>query len=186
MIDRLATRLALGEDLRPPVDGQRRAAVAAVLHGAGPDGPRVLLMKRSERPGDPWSGHISLPGGRFEVADGDLRATAIRETQEELAIDLHGARLLGNLPRLHPLTAGPQGIEVTPFVFVTEDAPRPQLSAEAEGAFWLPLPLVASGALDGIYRHPAHPMDFPCWTYEGHTIWGLTLRILRDLLDRAA
>src|SRR3954462_3287692 len=96
-IEQLAARLNLGSGVKPPDDGRRRAAVAAVLHDE-PAGPRVLLMKRTEREGDPWSGHISLPGGGHHPTDGDLLATAIRETQEELGIDLAGARLLGNLP----------------------------------------------------------------------------------------
>ena len=63
-------------------------------------------------------GHISLPGGGFQTSDGDLLATAIRETHEELGIDLHATKLIGPLPTLSPLSTGPNGIEVTPFAFV--------------------------------------------------------------------
>jgi len=177
LIDRLAGKLVL-PDSRPPDDGKRRAAVAALIHD-----DRVLLMKRTERAGDPWSGHISLPGGRHEADDRDLLATAIRETHEELAIDLQGARILGSLGALHPRTSGPSGIEVTPFVFATSHAVEPRPSAEAEAAFWLPLELARSGAIDGTYAYPGSEMTFPSWRYEGHTIWGLTMRILGELLE---
>ena len=143
---------------------------------------RVLLMKRTARAGDPWSGHISLPGGGYAPGDADLLATAIRETKEELGIDLSAARLLGHLSALTPMTSGPNGMEVTPFVFTTEVAPEPCCGPEAESAFWLPLPLVASGALDGTYTYPGTDRTFPSWSYEGHLIWGLTYRILRELL----
>jgi len=139
-------------------------------------------MKRIERAGDPWSGHISLPGGRHDARDSDLLATAIRETHEELGIDLAGARLLGNLPVLQPFTSGPAGMEVTPFVFVTHAAVEPQVGPEAESAFWLPLELAASGALDGTYTYPGTERTFPSWQYDSHTIWGLTWRILGELL----
>jgi 8-oxo-dGTP pyrophosphatase MutT (NUDIX family) len=182
LIEGLAARLTLG-DARPAPDDRRRAAVAVVLHDA--PSPRVLLMKRAERPGDPWSGHISLPGGGFQVSDGDLRVTAIRETREELGIDLDGTRLLGGLDALHPRSSGPTGIEVTPFVFATEVALEPVCGPEALAAFWLPLDVAASGALDGTYTYPATAMAFPSWTYEGHVIWGLTRRIL-DLVLAAA
>ena len=92
LIQALARGLSLG-DVTPARDAQARAAVAVVLHDEA--SPRVLLMKRAERHGDPWSGHISLPGGRYQASDGDLRVTAIRETREELGIDLEdpgGAR----------------------------------------------------------------------------------------------
>jgi len=154
-----------------------------VLHAAA--SPRVLLMKRAERAGDPWSGHISLPGGGYQAEDGDLLVTAIRETREELGIDLHGTRVLGNLPPLHPRIAGPSGIEVTPFVFASEAVLEPVCGPEALAAFWLPLELAASGSLDGTYTYPSSTMTFPSWTYEGHVIWGLTWRILGDLLAAA-
>jgi 8-oxo-dGTP pyrophosphatase MutT (NUDIX family) len=183
-IERLLQRLNQGEHARPPDDGRRRAAVAALLHdpaGLG-EAPRVLLMKRMERSGDPWSGHISLPGGGHSTRDPDLLATAIRETHEELGIDLAGARLLGSLPALSPFTSGPNGMEVTPFVFVTQAAVEPQCGPEAESAFWLPLDLAASGTLDDTYTYPGTTRTFPSWRFESFTIWGLTWRILGDLL----
>jgi 8-oxo-dGTP pyrophosphatase MutT (NUDIX family) len=182
LIESLAASLAARSPRAPgpPAQGVRRAAVAVVLHDVA--SPRVLLMKRAERDGDPWSGHISLPGGGYQASDGDLRVTAIRETQEELGIELGGARLLGALDTLHPRSAGPQGIEVTPFVFATEAALEPVCGPEALAAFWLPIDLAASGALDGTYQIPASELGFPSWTYEGHVIWGLTRRILDDLL----
>jgi 8-oxo-dGTP pyrophosphatase MutT (NUDIX family) len=139
-------------------------------------------MKRTERTGDPWSGHISLPGGRHDKIDADLLETAIRETREELGIDLSGSRLLGNLPTLSPLSAGPSGMEVTPFVFVTHEPVEPQVSAEAAAAFWLPIESAISGALDDVYVYPGTDRQFPSWRFEGHTIWGLTFRILAELL----
>jgi 8-oxo-dGTP pyrophosphatase MutT (NUDIX family) len=183
LIEALAARLTLGE-ARPASDDRRRAAVAVVLHDA--PSLRVLLMKRAERTGDPWSGHISLPGGGYQASDGDLRVTAIRETREELGLDLEGTRLLGRLEALHPRTSGPTGIEVTPFVFATEVALEPVCGPEAIAAFWLPLELAASGALDSTYTYPASATAFPCWTYEGHVIWGLTRRILDLVLAASA
>ena len=179
-IDTLAARMTLG-DVRPRAVAIRQAAVAVVLHNA--PAPRVLLMKRVERVGDPWSGHISLPGGGYQASDGDLRVTAIRESREELTIDLSSARLLGNLPTLHPRSSGgAKQVEVTPFVFVTDVALEPVPGPEALSAFWLPLALAASGAIDATYQIPSTELSFPSWTYEGHVIWGLTRRILDDLL----
>ncbi len=182
-VDRLARRLAAPAPASPG-GAQRRAAVAAVLHDE-PAGPHVLLMKRVERPGDPWSGHISLPGGGYDPSDASLLETAIRETREELGIELAGARVLGSLPALHPRMSGPYGIEVTPFVFATEAAPEAVCGPEAACAFWLPLPLAASGSLDGTYTYPSTEATFPSWRYDGHVIWGLTWRILGELLAAA-
>jgi len=179
-VDRLAQRLVEAAPA-PGGAGQRRAAVAAVLHDE-PAGPRVLLMKRVERPGDPWSGHISLPGGGYHASDASLLETAIRETREELGIELARARVLGSLAPLHPRSAGPYGIEVTPFVFAVDAAPEAVCGPEAVSAFWLPLPLAASGTLDETYTYPSTQAQFPSWRYDGHVIWGLTWRILGELL----
>lgn len=182
MLDAIATLSErLGDPALAPLprDGQRRAAVAVVLHGYD-----LLLMKRSERIGDPWSGHISLPGGRHEPEDPHLLATAIREAREEMAIDLSGAQLLGCLPTLHPLMAGPKGIEVTPFVFAASELPVVSTSAEAQAVFWLPLQEVVSGRLDRTFTHVETSRSFPSWEYEGYTIWGMTMRIINDLIER--
>ncbi|MBS1119782.1 MAG: hydrolase [Deltaproteobacteria bacterium] len=175
-----------GSAFAPPADGQRRAAVAAVLHDE-PAGPRVLLMKRAERAGDPWSGHISLPGGGYQADDPDLLATAIRETHEELGIVLGPEQLVGSLSPLAPRTAGPTLVEVSPFVFRTRVALDPICGPEALAAFWLPLELAISGALDSshVYARGGTTLTFPSWTYEGHVIWGLTRRILDDLVALA-
>lgn len=162
-----------------PDDGTRRAAVAAIVEAG-----RVLCMVRAAREGDPWSGHISLPGGGYHKSDGELLATAIRETHEELGVRLDRARVVGTLPVIHPRTSG-GGIEVTPFVFVPTETVVPELGPEAVGWFWLPLEAARTGAFDGTYRY-REGMDFPCWNFDGHVIWGMTFRILQDLLARAA
>ncbi|MCA9764471.1 MAG: NUDIX domain-containing protein, partial [Gemmatimonadetes bacterium] len=62
-------------------DPLRRQAAVALLLVPAPD--RLLLIRRADRLGDPWSGHLALPGGRQEPADASLLETAIRETAEE-------------------------------------------------------------------------------------------------------
>jgi 8-oxo-dGTP pyrophosphatase MutT (NUDIX family) len=179
LIERLIAQLSVVAT-RPPDDGRRRSAVAVVLH----DEPsvHVLLMKRVTRASDPWSGHISLPGGGYDARDEDLRATAIREAREELGVELTAERLIGNMPALSPMSSGPSGMEVMPFVFLARTRLVPTPGPEAEAAFWLPLDVAASGALDGVYTYPGTTNTFPSWTYEGHVIWGLTWRILGEVL----
>ena len=182
-VEALTARLLPGPGEPPPADGMRRAAVAALFHRGN-----VLLMKRAERAGDPWSGHVSLPGGRFEPRDPDLLATAVRESAEELGLALdRDARYLGRMATLHPRNAGPSGMEVTPFVFVTDTPPPVILGPEATATCWLPMRDVAAGALDGTYDYPGPPagMRFPCWRFEEFLVWGLTMRILGEMLEAA-
>ena len=76
----------------------RLAAVAAVLRVV--DEPELLFIKRAEVAHDPWSGHVAFPGGRMEPDDESLEATAIRETFEELSLDLKAGQMLGRLDDL--------------------------------------------------------------------------------------
>ena len=179
---------ALAPHRPPPARGEppkRRAAVAALLRDAA-NGPEVLLMRRTAHPADPWSGHVSLPGGGHEAYDDDLLATAVRETHEEVGVGLEGSATL--LCRLEPVVAVGRTrvlpMDTTPFVFLATERVAPQRSDEAAETFWLPLRPAVAGALDGvhIWHQRGTPHESPCWTYEGRTIWGLTYRMVRRLL----
>ncbi|MCC6995994.1 MAG: CoA pyrophosphatase [Deltaproteobacteria bacterium] len=182
-LQRFTSRLSVSP---PPARrlGQRRAAVAAVLR-FDRDAAELLLMRRAERAGDRWSGQVSLPGGREEAADADLVSTAIRETREELGIDLATAALLGTLPSSHAIARGKLlPMTITPFVFHLA-APQPiRLGPEAEASFWLPLDPAARGELDADYQYQLGPFSrrFPSFRHQGEVVWGLTYQILQSLL----
>jgi 8-oxo-dGTP pyrophosphatase MutT (NUDIX family) len=159
--------------------------VAAVLRYRA-ELPDVLLMKRARREGDRWSGHVSFPGGRREEGDADLRHTAMRETLEEVGLDLSGAETLGRLDDTAAVAKGKVlPMAITPWVFAVEDSPELRLGDEAESAFWLPLGEVISGRLDGTraYRMGPVPLKLACWNYQGYEVWGLTHKMLSRLLD---
>lgn len=69
--------------------------------------PEVLFIKRAGRAGDRWSGHTALPGGKRDPQDADDVAAAIRETREEVGLDLtaRGCFHVGNLPQRVVTTA---------------------------------------------------------------------------------
>ncbi len=177
---RLAARIVAEPDPAP----ERRAAVAIVLRLA--ETPDVLLMKRVEHDGDPWSGQISLPGGGREPEDVDLFATAVRETREEVGIDLarHG-RPLGRLTPIHARARGRLlAMDVSPFVFELTGAVEPVVGEEAREAFWFPIDAALRGDLDRPfpYDHDGVIHELPSWHYEGRVVWGMTHRIVSTLL----
>lgn len=173
----------------PAAVAPRRAAVAVLLRWER-EAPDVLLMQRVQRQGDRWSGHVSFPGGMEDPTDADLLHTAVRETQEEVGLDLRGsARLVGRSDDQVAMARGKVlPMAITPFVFVqTRPAPL-VLGPEADATLWLPVDQVAAGALDEDYdyRLGPVPMTLPCWRYEGCTVWGLTHRMLSRLLEIVA
>ena len=168
-----------------PARVDRHAAVSAVLRGDGED-TQVLLIRRSERPGDPWSGHMAFPGGHAEPGESLIDA-ARRETWEELSLDLwRHARPIGELDHAHAVARGRRlDMVIAPFVFELVDDP-PELVPDAHevaGYVWAPLGPMITGAAHTILEHhmEGELRRFPGYDVEGNVVWGLTYRILGTL-----
>ena len=155
-------------------------------------GPAVLLMQRAEHPSDPWSGQVSLPGGRAEREDKHLLATSIREAREELHIDLDlSAQHLGELPAQRAMAKGRYvDLWITPHVFELKETVTPKTSVEAKEFFWLPLGPARRGDLDHRipYRREGASSDLllPGFQFEKRVIWGLTFRMLLSLFQHTS
>jgi 8-oxo-dGTP pyrophosphatase MutT (NUDIX family) len=170
------------------IEGPRygRAAVAVVLRDSEPSAEFVVIH-RAHRSGDPWSGHMALPGGRQDSSDHDLQMTVVRETREEIGIDLtqHG-ELLGGLDDLRAIGRGrPLDLVISPFVYAVAAPLSLTLNhREVQSAFWIPLASLRRRDVLGTYRHRigGQQLEHPAFVYQGHTIWGLTHRILTGLL----
>lgn len=191
---RLATLATLSERLRTrPAPASHdatpapRAAVALVLR-EGPPGIELLLIKRADRDDDPWSGHVALPGGREEPTDASLQATAVRETREETGVDLErDGQILGALDALRP-HARPLAVHVQPFVAaIRHDRPL-VLSDEVAAAFWVPLATFAApgAGTTSVVRVRDTEVRVPSFRHGDYVVWGLTERIIRQLLDVVA
>ena len=162
-----------------------RAAVALLLR-LGREGLELLLIRRAERAGDPWSGHVALPGGREQPEDAAPEDTAARETREEVGIDVHaGGRLLGALEPVWPRSARAPNILVRPFVFAVPAGTRAVPNEEVDAAVWIPLAeLRAPGAVTEhlLEMEGIGAMRFPALGTRGYVVWGLTHRIVSEFL----
>jgi 8-oxo-dGTP pyrophosphatase MutT (NUDIX family) len=180
-------------DLRARIEGRapreleehdKWAAVAMLLR-EGARGPEVFFIRRAEHPSDPWSGHMAFPGGRQDDRDPTLLHTAIRETQEEVGLDLSsGAEHIGQLDDLQAIARGkPQETIIRPFVFeVHREWPIRVEQREVAEALWTPLLPLYRGEVDTIRPYQWHgtQIDFPAYDVEGRIVWGLTYQMLRS------
>lgn len=171
----------------PAVDSDEpglRAAVAAILRGTAGEA-EILLIRRAEHPRDPWSGHMAFPGGRRDEADPSLLATAIRETREEVGLDLEArGELVARLPDLPAVARGRRlGLTIAPFVFVLRGEVSLGLNDEVAEALWAPLGALGRGEGAGtlVYPWEGVPIELPCLHVEGRVVWGLTYQMLQSL-----
>lgn len=162
---------------------RQQAGVSVILRAADP--VDILFIKRADNPRDPWSGHMALPGGRREDHDDDLLATAIRETLEETRIQLSSDDFVGRLPRVAPRGPGIPTIVVVPFLFTVPATTTPVAALEeVERTRWVALHELRDQTRREPYpvRLPAGERTFPSIRMDGDIIWGMTFRIVEDLL----
>ncbi len=164
------------------VEGRPPAAVLAPIYDAT-DGATLILTRRA------WhlrshTGEVSFPGGRFEPLDADLRATALRESHEEIGLDPSLVDVVGRLPQLTTVSSP---AAIVPYVGVL--AERPTLLADP-GEVDAVLDVSIRELLDpDIYREEIwlrNGVEFGVTFFEleGDTLWGATARMLCSLFDR--
>ena len=183
----LAAHASDADDAARVSAGVFEAAVALVVRGREP--LELLLIKRARRQGDPWSGHIALPGGRRDQSDDSLVRTAVRETEEETGLDLDQFGLhLGQLEALRPSSTVLPQLSVTPQVFgVPADSCASAVSAEVEAVHWIALDVLhlPETRSEAEVPLPGGACTSPCFRIGDDIVWGLTYRILDDFLARA-
>lgn len=188
VIARIRERLAGHIPVEDGTSEARAAAVAIILRPRNSD-VDVLFIKRAEYHLDPWSGQVAFPGGRQEPGDADLLGTALREIREEIGVDLsHEFQLLGRLDDLHSQTVKLPNVFVRPYVIAIADTAGFQLSHEVAEAFWIPLSFLRTVSNWQQTSVSARGLDFDvrACVFEGKIIWGMTERILTQLLDLAS
>ncbi len=167
-----------------PVQGGTHAAVALIVRETA-SGLQLLFIERAVNENDPWSGNIGFPGGKVENGDGAPRATAERETWEEVGIDLGSAHFLG---RLSDIAGVRIPVHVSCFVYLVENlGPFCLMSEEVQDAFWVSLADLMDPSRHGekVVRFDGQTMIRPGVTlpHPGEPVlWGLTYLLVMDFL----
>jgi 8-oxo-dGTP pyrophosphatase MutT (NUDIX family) len=162
------------------VSGHKDAAVLVPIYFQDDELHAVFTRRREDLRRHP--GEISFPGGRYDEGEADLRATALREADEEIGLHPDAVELIG---ALQPTPTIATGYSVYPFVGLIQPGQEWILSA-TEGAEVLELSL--SELLAGYARRRlirrGLPIRTDTYVVGDNLIWGATARILADLFDR--
>jgi 8-oxo-dGTP pyrophosphatase MutT (NUDIX family) len=143
--------------------------------------PHILLTKRTDRV-EQHKGQISFPGGAFDYRDMDCLTTALRETEEEIGLEMDSVEIWGELDDTITVTR----FRICPYVgLIPYPYPFRLSSFEVERLIELPLDLLLEPA-----RLQEGPFNWQGMTfmnyfidYQGDTIWGATARILKNFVE---
>ena len=162
-----------------------RAAVAIMVR-EGQETTELLMIRRATREGDPWSGHMGFPGGRRDPEDRSNFSCALRETEEELGVDL--SRWGAPLGELSDVNTGwrkdrPEML-VTPFIFSVSELPELTPNDEVDDVVWVPLHfLMDEGNREPLeWEWKGQKMETDSYLYDCYRIWGLSLMMIDEMM----
>ena len=162
------------------VHGRTDAAVLVPLYLEDGELHAVFTKRREDLRRHP--GEISFPGGRYDEGEHDLRATALREAEEEIGLPPDGVEIIG---ALQPTPTIATGYAVYPFVGMIEPGRTWTLSArEVAEVIELSLSDLRNGYGRRRLIRRGVPIRTDTYLVGEHLIWGATARILSDLFDR--
>ncbi|MFP4453050.1 MAG: NUDIX hydrolase [Desulfobacterales bacterium] len=160
--------------------GLRPASVLIPYYPA-PEGLSLVFIKRPDYPGV-HGDQISFPGGGREEDDADDLETALRETEEEIGVKQQDIEVWGSLSTQQTLTSN---FSITPFI---GEIPYPYDfkpdAREVERLIIIPFShlLAAETYSFGPYNWKGMEFQSDLYQYGGDIIWGLTARILNNLI----
>jgi 8-oxo-dGTP diphosphatase len=169
---------SLSQKLMPVSKEQDAKAAVVILLTCKNNEPAILFVNRVDHPKDPWSGQMALPGGKKELKDSTLKNTVIRETQEEVGINLKKCQFLGVLYTENSVVK--PDMEILPFVVYCKEKPVVHVNThELKEAVWISIPELVQNQKMAIL-----PLgEFPAFVVKEYTIWGVTYRIMKQFLQ---
>ena len=170
-------------------DGYTKASVSVVLNIAN-DKPAALFIKRTENPGDSYSGHVAFPGGKMSEADNSPLDTAVRETVEEVGINLNDDSIcIGRLDDLKPLNPNGPRFIVSPFIFILQNRINVRINKdEVEQYMWITLEHLSdlNNMRIRYKERGGETIEDYVYSYRNFLIWGMTGRIINSLIKEVS
>lgn len=171
----------------PPIvtEDKRRAAVAMILLGAE-EASELFFIRRAEYPGDPWSGDVAFPGGGVEEQDESTRATAERETFEEIGLTLPPESYLGPLGEI---SGAYLPVSIACHLYHLDKLPELRLNGEVVRTFTVPFAVLLDPTrnMPATFHYRGQDRTHPTIDLSGYSekmLWGISYRLLQKFCAR--
>ena len=170
---------ALSSKITPTVkhDGKTKlAAVLIVIYGK----ESMIIMTERPKTMNHHAGEISFPGGTWTQRDDDLLTTALRETKEEMNLDISRQQIIG---QLKPVTTLNSGFTIMPFICILDEIPKLVPNSEIESILHIPFLALLNTIEDDL--DPSHKsiQEMYAFRYQHHLIWGASARMLKQMFN---
>lgn len=147
----------------------------------------INFIKRASFSNDSFSGHVAFPGGKRKKTDRTVLDTAVRETKEEIGVDiLENGKILGSLDIVRPFTPSMRHHVVKPYVSFLKQNVKFTRNYEVEEIFWVPIEhlLNEDNRTIRVKTRDGRKIDDYVFQFDNYIIWGLTGRILNQFFDK--
>ncbi len=162
----------------PLHDGKTKlASVLVIIYGAE---PKIIMIEKSKKL-NIHAGEIAFPGGKWIKDDNDLLDTALRETREEIGLNISRKNIVGQFENVVTLNSG---FTISPFLSILDDIKLLKTNAEIKSVLHMPLiPLLRTLKDD---KDPNHKsiQEMYTFTFNDKVIWGASARILKQIVNR--
>ena len=156
------------------LDGNEIASVLIVIYGNNP----IIIMTKKASNLKVHAGEIAFPGGKWCEKDQDLLETAIRETKEELCLEISKKDVIGQLDNVITLNSK---YKITPFIAILDVIPSLVANSEVESILHIPLPsFLNTMSEDNLPEHRSIK-EMYTFTFESHNVWGASARMLKQI-----
>ena len=167
--------------LSTPIDSEiksdvsyRLASVLVVIYGKSPK----IIMTEKPKSMKLHAGEISFPGGKLDVNDSNLLETALRETNEEIGLNISKDQVVG---QLRPVSTLNSGFLILPFVSVLDQIPTLTSNSEVEKIFHMPLDSLLKTARKDTDQNHNLIDEMYTFEYREQIVWGASARILKQI-----
>ena len=170
-------RSVLTSEIHPTasaVHGNEIASVLIIIYGKNPS----IIMTEKSRNLKVHAGEISFPGGKWCEQDQNLLETAIRETSEELCLEVSKEYVIGQLDDVITLNSR---YKITPFIAILDEVPALTANSEVEFILHIPLPsFLNTMSEDNLPEHRSIK-EMYTFTFEKYNVWGASARMLKQI-----